>query len=390
MYRSLPVCNKICARKVDERNKEIHKQKLKEMRSTVDTREPQVCHLEHMRINAKREQLLEERYCEIDRENRILLQKMSDIMRQPSATLQSAQPTGGMNQQGPVSLNKTLRKRELMRITRENQGILRRIQNAQPQYSHVQWEQSYRQNRYYLRNCCDLPFVLESPRKVQEGDDAMLERGDLSVSRSPGGSAMPTTVDGQAADGNDLRYVLKEGQKLGTGYYLVEMATDGRTLTISAYDGESQKTLELIINEKNHRKLYREVAGDYAKLAARLSIEGDRLVLLPHEPMQMPPELMENATDAQPVPPRAAPPDVSDTPSESLTAEEMVRPSVSSSAHHPDAASVDSGGGVPPIEIAGHVEVAVSIPSSSAGSRAPRVHVRGLTPSTPSVHSGYN
>jgi hypothetical protein len=57
-----------------------------------------------------------------------------------------------------------------------------------------------------------------------------------------------------------IRYVLKEGKKIGIGYYLVEMSTDGRTLTISAYDGESQQTLELMINEKNHRKLYRECA----------------------------------------------------------------------------------------------------------------------------------
>ncbi|EER19521.1 hypothetical protein Pmar_PMAR012502 [Perkinsus marinus ATCC 50983] len=74
MYRSVPVCNKICARRSNERNKEIHKRKLREMRPAIDTREPEVCHLEHVRVNAKREQLLEERYTEIDRENRILLQ----------------------------------------------------------------------------------------------------------------------------------------------------------------------------------------------------------------------------------------------------------------------------------------------------------------------------
>merc|ERR1719243_114009 len=82
----------------------------------------------------------------------------------------------------------------------------------------------------------------------------------------------------QAAE-EELRYVLKEGKKIGEGYYLVEMATDGRTLTISAYDGDSQKTLELLVNEKNHRKLYRETNGDYSAIAARLRVQGDRLVL---------------------------------------------------------------------------------------------------------------
>lgn len=58
------------------------------------------------------------------------------------------------------------------------------------------------------------------------------------------------------------------------------MATDGRTLTISAYDGDTQKTLELLVNERNHRKLYRECNGDYGLLANRLQVERDRLILI--------------------------------------------------------------------------------------------------------------
>merc|ERR1712159_749278 len=78
-----------------------------------------------------------------------------------------------------------------------------------------------------------------------------------------------------------LSSVLKEGRKIGDSYYLVEMSTDGRTLTISAYDGDTQQTLELLINEKNHRKLHRECEGDYSQLATRLAVEGDRLLLKP-------------------------------------------------------------------------------------------------------------
>merc|ERR1719298_165060 len=86
---------------------------------------------------------------------------------------------------------------------------------------------------------------------------------------------------GKEGGEEELRYVLKEGKKIGEGYYLVEMATDGRTMTISAYDGDTQKTLELLVNEKNHRKLYRETNGDYSAIASRLRVEGDRLILEP-------------------------------------------------------------------------------------------------------------
>merc|ERR1719350_735255 len=115
------------------------------MRPLVDNKEPKVCQFDHIRCNLKREQLLEERYYQIDKENRILLQKMSDIMKNPSySTIRS--------RSGPPSLNRDHRKMELMRITQENLGILKRIQKAQPIYNHVEWEDSRRQNTAYLRN----------------------------------------------------------------------------------------------------------------------------------------------------------------------------------------------------------------------------------------------
>lgn len=50
------------------------------------------------------------------------------------------------------SLSKERRKRELQRITKENQQILRRIQNAQPAYNHVEWEEEARKNDKILEN----------------------------------------------------------------------------------------------------------------------------------------------------------------------------------------------------------------------------------------------
>merc|ERR1719235_461235 len=61
---------------------------------------------------------------------------------------------------GPPSLNRDLRKTELMRITQENQAILKRIQKAQPVYNHVAWEDAYRKSGAYLRNTCEYPPAL--------------------------------------------------------------------------------------------------------------------------------------------------------------------------------------------------------------------------------------
>jgi len=251
------------------------------MRPQVDTSEPQVVQLDHLRNNLKREQLLEERYFEIDRENKILLQKMSDIMRNSSYTNERAKS-------GPPSLNRDLRKTELMRITQENQAILKRIQKAQPIYNHVEWEDSYRRSATYLRNKCEYPPMPSVRGKTSSRGNSLMPLVGTKPSASSGGTPTHSgRVDADAgkprsAPGGmdeDLRYVLKEGKKIGTTYYLIEMVTDGRTLAISAYDGDAQRTLELLVSEKNHRRLFREANGDYNLVAERLRVEGDQLIL---------------------------------------------------------------------------------------------------------------
>ncbi len=77
-----------------------------------------VSRLVHLQQNLKRHQLEEERYSQIERENYLLLDKMSYIMTHPQ--LLDEKFMGPPVTYGK-SLNKEFRKRELMRITEENQ-----------------------------------------------------------------------------------------------------------------------------------------------------------------------------------------------------------------------------------------------------------------------------
>lgn len=282
MYRAIPVGNKLIAKRNEQRHQEMHRTRIKNIQATTDTSAPKTMQFDHLRNNLKREQMLEERYSQIDRENMNLLQKMSDIMKHPTFSV----PRGPS---GPVSLNRDHRKKELLRVTRENQAILKRIQQAQPVYNHIDWEEAHRRHASYLQNCGEYP-VPHRKRSLSmgatgglaplqpldhEGSQARLEKA-MAEDRE---RVMDQSAADEATTSDELRYVLKEGKKIGEGYYLVEMATDGRTLTISAYDGDSQKTLELLVNEKNHRKLYRDTNGDYSAIAQRLRVEGDRLIL---------------------------------------------------------------------------------------------------------------
>lgn len=279
MDRAIPVGNKICSRRIQQREQDLHRDRIKNMKSQVDTRTPRVATLEHVKVNLKKEQMMEDRYTEIDRDNRILLKKMTDIMKQQNAP--SVTPRGPVSG-GPVSLNKDARKKELLRITKENQTILRRIQQAQPVYNHVEWEDEHRKNGSYLKNRCEFPLMLRTPRQgmgrfVSSDLVGIVEDDGAMTSRSAQSSR---AVQQDLADGANQKYVLKEGMKLNDTYYLVDMSTDGRNLYVSAFDSNISVTLEVVVKEKTHRQLYRETNGDYRKIAQRLKVSPQGRLLL--------------------------------------------------------------------------------------------------------------
>lgn len=266
------VANEACAARVRQREQEMMKTRIRNMKPQIDTRPPETMALDHVRNNLKREQLLEERYHAIDRDNRILLQKMSDIMKTPSVKSGAAR-----SHSGPVSLVRDARKAELSRITQENHAILRRIQQAQPVYNHTEWDDSYRRSLVYMKNGCEYPVALKKKTPTRSSSLAPLGGKGKGMAATTG--SLKSFAPGEAGNegGDQLRYVLKEGQDISGAYYLVEMATDGRNLAITAYDDKQKATLELLVNEANHRKLFRDHKGDYRAIAAKLCLDGERL-----------------------------------------------------------------------------------------------------------------
>lgn len=57
----------------------IHMQKLREMKAQVSLAQPKIHN--HLRTKPKNAQMIEERNTEIERENRILLEKMTSILQ---------------------------------------------------------------------------------------------------------------------------------------------------------------------------------------------------------------------------------------------------------------------------------------------------------------------
>lgn len=114
----------------------------------VDTKAPPT--YMHLHLKLKKLQLEEERLATIERDNRILLEKMSYIMRTRGRV-------DNRNMYEYKSLNKEKRQRELLRVTKENQAILQRITLRQPEYSAKRWADIWDEEQKFIDNISHYP-----------------------------------------------------------------------------------------------------------------------------------------------------------------------------------------------------------------------------------------
>ena len=198
------------------------------------------------------------RYTEIERENRILLEKMSNIMQNPKPNLYN--PVRVQK----ASLNRISRKKDLMKITVENQAILKRLQEKQPTYSVTKWSREFQEIEKIRNNVCEFPyefgeansrsrFTLTTaqtgdaegyatlPRigSAHQGMRGMGQQSFNTMHQSSSGAGLrygrgasagpqrPYPIIRQAENLDENRVVLyKRSKQLGQGYYLVEISTN--------------------------------------------------------------------------------------------------------------------------------------------------------------------
>jgi len=152
MHRSyqpiLPSHNKLLQKRWDNTYYDVHRSRVKSAKPIVDTKPPQT--YIHMHLKLKKLQLEEERMSTIERDNRLLLEKMSQIIRTKGRV-------DNRNYYKYKSLNYEKRQRELLRVTRENQQILSRITVKEPEYSHIRLEREWRKQEELMDNIARYP-----------------------------------------------------------------------------------------------------------------------------------------------------------------------------------------------------------------------------------------
>eukprot|EP00744_Colponema_vietnamica_P005836 GILI01008510.1.p1 GENE.GILI01008510.1~~GILI01008510.1.p1 ORF type:complete len:214 (+),score=75.86 GILI01008510.1:51-644(+) len=144
MWNSVPG-KRILAEKLEQDALAKHMQKINSVKPSVDNNNPAASR--PMRMNGKRAQLEQERCAAIQRDNKILLQKMLAIdLKPPSIAVPSSPPK--------KSLHKSARTKELAKITLENKQMLKRLQSIQPVYNSAKWEEEARQRESLVKNIC--------------------------------------------------------------------------------------------------------------------------------------------------------------------------------------------------------------------------------------------
>lgn len=276
MFRAIPVSNRILSKKWDEKNHEIHMKKLNDMKSTIDAKRP--ASFAHLKRRAKKEQMLEDRYTEIERENRILLEKMSQIMQNKNIKARITKPIQ------KKSLNNESRKRQLIQITMENQALLKRLQDKQSSYNVVRWEEDRKTTEKRLKNMCEFPYrlgVTQEGRRNPSVDLKMTGRIATSASGRQTSSlkkAIPRKLEPLVRD-TSRPVVFKRGMNLGDKYFLVEISLGHRVVFIDAHDVENPETFTLKMPIEEAVEI---MGGEdkYEILASSLALEDGGIVLM--------------------------------------------------------------------------------------------------------------
>ncbi|XP_070771087.1 sperm axonemal maintenance protein CFAP97D1 [Enoplosus armatus] len=155
----LPTGNKYLQQKWDMASYDLHRGKVKSAKPTINTTPPKT--YGHLVLKLKKQKLEEEWAMKIQRENNMLMEKISHIMR----------TTGGVdnwNYYDRKSLGKEKRQLELLRITKENQMILFRLSQCRPHYNVRSWHEDWLKTLKVMDSIARYPRGRANQQKGQE------------------------------------------------------------------------------------------------------------------------------------------------------------------------------------------------------------------------------
>ena len=251
--------NKVVSKREEEKQRQKHEFRLKSMKSIIDSSTP--VSLINRISNAKKIQLMEgntylEKCTEIERENRILYEKMLRIRNQ-TPTLRSSSTK--------KSLNITYRKQKLLEIEQANAELSERIKRRESAYRVDKFNIDRKETERILTAICEFPLISNAKRR--ESTTSLTSR------KTP-----------KRSDKISENLVYRQGKILNNKSYLLEIYKKKDAYKIAAFDLESPDRLELRLPSDICKFLITE-AKDFKKLVDLIEIHHGVLILKNSRPV---------------------------------------------------------------------------------------------------------
>jgi len=135
---NMQTCNRLVNERLESRRHRKHIDALDYVEAATDHSAPM--EHSHLKDKSKARRMQEDRDAEIQLENRILLQKMLNIDTKPSQFSAENFSARSAPTRPSSTLHGVKHRRELDRITNENQNLLHRLQHCKPSIDVQRWE----------------------------------------------------------------------------------------------------------------------------------------------------------------------------------------------------------------------------------------------------------
>ncbi|KAJ3076089.1 hypothetical protein HDU98_005781 [Podochytrium sp. JEL0797] len=136
--------------------RDIHHQRLKQAKPTIDDSKPRV--YRHLDMRLKKQQMEEERVHEIETNNNILFRRIMCQKIQHKEISDVSKISHYVDSRNHIAAShEHFRKRGMEKILKENLTILQRIEEKAPNYNRLEWYQNRSRNLGYLCNIAQYP-----------------------------------------------------------------------------------------------------------------------------------------------------------------------------------------------------------------------------------------
>ncbi|KAK3569082.1 hypothetical protein QTP86_022107 [Hemibagrus guttatus] len=152
-----PCANKYLQYRWDKRDYDIHKKKFQSAKAMVNTTPPKI--YDHILLKRKKKMQEEERLSTIQRDNRMLLDKISHI-KQTSGQIDCR------NEYVNKRLDTDKRQEALLEIVKDNKIILRRLSQCTPYYSVQAWNEQWIKTLDIMKSVGRFPPLNHAQRPV--------------------------------------------------------------------------------------------------------------------------------------------------------------------------------------------------------------------------------